>query len=115
MAASQLSTDRLPAEFSDLGPFLDWDLATEGERYAKRLTSSMEEMQAFYDVAFPRLPEALAFVDRYELTSLPDDVRTLMHLLQSLITVSFPVEVWKQPRVPDSGAAYLNCFWEPVI
>jgi hypothetical protein len=35
--------------------------------------------------------------------------------MQSLITVSFPVEVWKQPRVPDSGAAYLDVVREPVI
>jgi hypothetical protein len=29
--------------------------------------------------------------------------------------VSFPVEVWKQPRVPDSGAAYLDLVREPVV
>ena len=35
---------------------------------------------------------------------MPEDVLNLMHLLYSMITVSFPVECWKQPRVPDSGA-----------
>jgi hypothetical protein len=35
--------------------------------------------------------------------------------MQSLIMVSFPVEVWKQPRVPDSGAAYLDLVVEPMI
>jgi hypothetical protein len=29
--------------------------------------------------------------------------------------VSFPVEVWKQPRVPDSGAAYLDLVVEPRV
>jgi len=24
------------------------------------------------------------------------------------------VEVWLQPRVPDSGSAYFTCFVEPV-
>jgi len=38
---------KLPTEFADLGPYLDWDLATEPERYAKRLATSMAEMQAF--------------------------------------------------------------------
>ncbi|BCI85597.1 hypothetical protein NIIDMKKI_08030 [Mycobacterium kansasii] len=38
---------KLPAEFADLDPYLDWDLANEPERYAKRLASSMSEMQAF--------------------------------------------------------------------
>ncbi len=31
----------LPSEFSALEPYLDWDLATEPERYAKRLASTM--------------------------------------------------------------------------
>jgi hypothetical protein len=35
--------------------------------------------------------------------------------MQSLVMVSFPVEVWKQPRVPDSGAAYLDLIREPVV
>jgi len=105
----------LPAEFADLEPYLDWDLATEPERYAKRLASSMTEMQAFYDAAFPRLEDVIAYCDRFPLDELPDDARTLMHMMQSLINVSFPIEAWKQPRVPDSGATYLDCIREPVI
>ena len=50
----------LPAEFADLQPFGAWVLATEPERYAKRLASTMPEMQAFYDAAFPRLEDAIA-------------------------------------------------------
>ncbi|MEV5829079.1 hypothetical protein AB0L25_26320 [Spirillospora sp. NPDC052242] len=105
----------LPAEFADLEPYAGWALATEPERYAKRLESSMEEMQAFYDAAFPRLEDAIAYIDRHPWDDLPEDARTLMHLMQGLIMVSFPVEVWKQPRVPDSGAAYLDLIVEPVV
>jgi hypothetical protein len=105
----------LPSEFADLEPYLAWDLATEPERYAKRLASSMAEMQAFYDATFPRLQDAIAYCDQFPLDDLPDDARTLMHLMQSLVTVSFPVEAWKQPKVPDSGATYLDCIQEPVI
>jgi hypothetical protein len=105
----------LPAEFADLEQFLAWDLATEPERYAKRLSSSMAEMQEFYDAAFPRLDDAIAYCDQFPIDDLPDDARTLMHLMQSLITVSFPIEAWKQPKVPDSGATYLDCVREPVI
>jgi hypothetical protein len=94
---------------------LAWDLATEPERYAKRLSSSMAEMQAFYDAAFPRMDDVIAYCDQFPLDDLPDDARTLMHLMQSLIMVSFPVEAWKQPKVPDSGATYLDCVKEPVI
>ena len=105
----------LPAEFADLEPYLAWDLATEPERYAKRLASSMPEMQAFYDAAFPRLEDVIAYCDRFPLDDLPEDARTLMHMMQSLITVSFPIEAWKQPKVPDSGATCLDCIREPVV
>jgi hypothetical protein len=105
----------LPTEFADLEPYLDWDLATEPERYAKRLASSMTEMQAFYDVAFPRMDDVIAYCDKSPLDDLPVDGRTLMHIMQSLVMVSFPVEAWKQPRVPDSGAAWVELIREPVI
>ena len=41
---SDIDTRLLPAEFADLERFSDWILATEPERYAKRLASSMDEM-----------------------------------------------------------------------
>jgi hypothetical protein len=105
----------LPAEFADLVPYEAWALPTEPQRYARRLTSTMDEMQAFYDAAFPRLEAALAYCGDTPVAELTDDARSLVHLMQSLIMVSFPVEVWKQPRVPDSGAAYLDLIREPVV
>lgn len=105
---------RLPTEFADLEPFSDWCLSSEPQRYAKRLASTMTEMQAFYDAITPRAEEAISFCDKFSLDDLPEDVLNLMHLLYSMITVSFPVECWKQPRVPDSGATSLDCVAEPV-
>ncbi|MFI0350306.1 hypothetical protein [Actinomadura sp. 9N407] len=105
----------LPAEFADLEPYAAWALPAESERYAKRMASSMAEMQAFYDAAFPRLEDAIAYCDGFPWGDLPDDARTLLHLMMGLVMVSFPVEVWKQARVPDSGAAYLDLVTEPVV
>jgi hypothetical protein len=110
-----LPAETLPAGFGALGPYLAWALPTEPERYARRLASTMDEMQAFYDTAFPLLEPALTHLDKFSLAELPGPERTLLHLMQSLIMVSFPVEVWKQPRVPDSGAAYLDLVVEPRI
>ena len=31
------------------------------------------------------------------------------------MNASFPVEVWRQARVPDSGAAHLDVIVEPVV
>jgi hypothetical protein len=107
-------TAKLPPEFADLEPYSDWCLASEAERYSKRLNSSMAEMQAFYDAIAPRAEEAISFCDKFPLDDMPDDVLNLMHLLYSMIMVSFPVECWKQPRVPDSGATWLDCVTEPV-
>jgi hypothetical protein len=105
----------LPKEFSDLEPFAaKWCLATERERYAERLSSSMEEMQAFYDAVFPRAEQAISYCDTFPLDDMPDDALNLLRLLYSLVMVSFPVEAWRQPHVPDSGAAYLDLVIEPV-
>ncbi|MFC1437770.1 hypothetical protein ABUW04_05815 [Streptacidiphilus sp. N1-10] len=105
----------LPAEFAELEPYSDWVLAKEPQRYAKRLASSMEEMQAFYDAAFPLLERAMAHLDAFPLDDLPEPERNLLQLTYSLVMVSFPVEVWKQARVPDSGAAYLDLLVEPRV
>ena len=105
----------LPAEFAELEPYSDWVLAREPQRYAKRLASSMEEMQAFYDAAFPLLERAMTHLDGFPLDELPEPEHNLLLLTYSLVMVSFPVEVWKQARVPDSGAAYLDLLVEPRI
>jgi len=104
----------LPEEFADLEEFTDWCLPTESQRYAKRLASTMTEMQALYDAITPRAEEAIAYCDKFSLDDLPEDVLNLMHLLYSMIIVSFPVECWKQPKVPDTGATTLDCVIEPV-
>jgi hypothetical protein len=105
----------LPSEFSDLEPFgAKWCRATEHERYAERLSSTMDDMQSFYDATFPRAEAAKAWLDTFALDALPDDATNLLHLLYSLISVSFAVECWKQPHVPDSGAAYLDLVGEPT-
>ena len=106
----------LPAEFADLEPFApNWSLHYERERYAKRLSSTMDELQAFYDVAFPRLDDITTYLDALDYDALPEDATRLLWLSYSLVNISFPVEVWRQPRVPDSGAASMDVLVEPAI
>ncbi|MFF4728905.1 hypothetical protein ACFY3M_26840 [Streptomyces mirabilis] len=105
----------LPSDFAELEPYSDWILGSERERYAKRLASSMADMQALYDAAFPLLDRATTHLDKFPLDDLPEPERNLMLLMFSLVMVSFPIEVWKQPRVPDSGAAYLDVIAEPQV
>jgi hypothetical protein len=61
----------LPAEFADLESFGGWSLPTENERYAKRLASSMDELQAFYDAAFPRMEAGANYLDQFPLEAMP--------------------------------------------
>ena len=106
----------LPGQFSDLEPFAPtWCLPTERERFAQRLASSMDEMQAFYDAAMPRMEDALVYLEQYSMDDLPDDAKRLLWLYCALVTVSFPVEVWRQPYVPDSGASEFNAVVEPAV
>jgi len=104
-----------PSEFADLEPFADWSLRTEAERYAKRLASTMEELQDFYDAAFPRFEAIIASLDGCELKNLSEQSTRLLWLSYSLVNVSFPVEVWRQARVPDSGAASMDVVVEPAV
>jgi hypothetical protein len=109
-----VSGARLPSAFSEFEPFAQtWCLATEAERYKQRLASTMDEMQTFYDAFFPRAEEAIASCEKFPLDELPEDAEQLLYLVYSLVMVSFPVEAWRQPNVPDSGAAYLDLLVEP--
>jgi hypothetical protein len=105
----------LPAPFPDLEPFAAaWCLPTERARYAKRLNSAMDEMKAFYDAVLPRVEEAIAYCDKFPFGDMPDDAQRLLRLLYSFVTVSFAVEVWRQPHVLDCRNCSLDLEIEPV-
>ena len=104
----------LPEQFADLEPFCDWALPSERDRFARRLASSMEELQAFYDAAFPRLENGVEYLKSVTMEGISEEDRNLVWLFCSLVNVSFPVEVWRQPRVPDSGASSIDVVEEPV-
>ena len=105
----------LPPEFSDLERFVpDWCLDSEPQRYAKRLASTMEEIQAFYDAIMPRAEAAIRYLEKLPLDDLPADAFRLLKLLYSLILMSFPVEIWRQPYIPDTGTAQFELKLEPI-
>jgi len=112
---SPMSEPMLPPAFADLERFAaKWSLASEPERYAARMASSMEEMQEFYDAVFARVDEAIDYCDKFPLDDLPDDALNLLYLIYSLIMVSMPIDVWHQARVVDAGEAYFDRSVEPV-
>lgn len=110
-----MAATMLPSGFADLEPFVaDWCLDSEPERYAKRLSSTMDEIQTFYDAIFPRAEDAIRHLEQFPLDALPEDAHRLLKLLYSLIVISFPVEIWRQPNIPDTSTASFELELEPV-
>ena len=106
----------LPQGFADLEPFVaDWALAARAQRYEARLSKPYDELVRFYDAIAPRAEEAIAYLDGFDINELPDDAARLLHLLYSMILVSYAVNIFKQNRIPDSGAAFFDMVAEPVI
>ena len=110
------SAQCLPAGFADLEPFVaDWAKPTRAERYEVRLSKTIDELAEFYDAIAPRAEEAIAYLDALALHELPDDATRLMQLLYSMILVSYAVNIFKQPRIPDSGSAFFDMVVEPAV
>jgi hypothetical protein len=106
----------LPEAFAGLESFAasGWCLETERERYAKRLESSMPQLQELYDAAFPRFRDMVDHLDQFPLDDLPLPERNLLHFVYSLIQVSLAVDMWGQPEVIDSGNAIYFRTVEPT-
>ncbi len=94
-----MSASTLPAEFADLEPCIDWALATEHERTSKRLASSMEDIQAFYDRMSARVDAVMAYLNALPLDALPPEAERLFHLSLSLMEVANAVEMFQNPAV----------------
>ena len=94
-------TNPLPDEFQDLAPFLEWALASEQERSAKRQACTIKEIKTFYSAMLQRLEEILSYLDDYPTENVPPDVETLFHLTLSVAEVAPAVENFGQPGVVD--------------
>jgi hypothetical protein len=106
----------LPEQFAELEPYAaEWALPTRAERYAMRLSKTIDELEEFYDAVAAHAEAAIAYLDALDLNALPEDATRLLHLLYSMVLVSYPVNVFKQPRIPDSGAAFFDMVAEPAI
>ena len=109
-------TPLLPPGFEELVPYVaDWARPTREERYRARLAKTIDELGELYDAVAARAEDALAHLDGLDLDDLPDDAARLLQLLQSMILVSYAVNVFKQPRIPDSGSAFFDCVVEPAV
>lgn len=92
---------QLPAEFADLEPHLDWAIPTMTGRVQKRVSSTIDEVQAFYDAMLPRVEAVVTYLDRHHsLDDMPEDAQRLLDMALSLAEVATSVEYYSATRVP---------------
>lgn len=106
----------LPAEFAELEKYVaDWSRPTRRERYEMRLSKSFEELCEFYDAAGARAEDAIVHLNGVGLDELDEASLNLLRLMYSLILVSYAVNIFSQPKIPDSGSAWVETTVEPSI
>ena len=102
-----MSDTSLPTAFRDLEKFVpEWTLATEVERGDKRRASSMELISDFYKAVLPRFEEIMSHLNGVPAEGMPAEERRLMDLGLTFVEMSFAMERFGQPDVPDAIEAH---------
>jgi hypothetical protein len=106
----------LPEAFAELAPYVDdWARPRREERYAMRLSKEFGELVDFYDAVAPHAEAAIEHLSAADLDSLDEADTRLLQLLYSFILVSYAVNIFDQPKIPDSGSAFFDCVVEPAV
>lgn len=96
----------LPPEFSELESHVDWALPTVAQRRAKRLGSSMEAIETFYQAMLPKMGDIAAYLNGFELSELDESQQRLLDLAFSFMAVAPAVEIFGQPEVKGNTFPY---------
>jgi hypothetical protein len=87
-------SNRLPAGFEDLEPFLEnWSAPTSHERWINRAATPYPEVVKFYDAMFARAEEATVYLEQFQLNEMPEPAQNLFRLLLALCHASVAVEM----------------------
>jgi hypothetical protein len=106
----------LPAEFPELEKYVaDWAKPTRAERYEMRLSKTYDELCEFYDTAGARAEDAIVYLNGQDINNLDQESLNLLRIMYSLILTSYAVNIFNQPKIPDSGAAWVDTTFEPAI
>ena len=93
---------QLPEGFEALEPWVEaFALPDSAARAARRQTSSIDALRAFYDQILPLAPQALEELGRRRLGALDAEWETLLKLLLSLAEIAPAIEWYGQPQVVD--------------
>ena len=110
-----MAEQTLPDAFADLAPYLAWALATDRERSVKRQSSTMDEINAFYQAMLPRMDAILSYLEQYPAEQVPADVEGVFFLTLSLAKIAPAVEMYGEPNPEGLDALRLtNVDTDPV-
>ncbi len=99
----------LPQQFATLERFAPtWCLPDANDRYERRLASTMADLTEFYDAATALGEEAMRYLGGVPMDELDEQSTNLMWLMCSLSAVSFAVDVFRQPTVPETCGARMD-------
>jgi hypothetical protein len=102
-----MSEQQLPEPFADLAPYLAWALPTDRERSIKRQSSTMAEINAFYQAMLPRMDEILSYLAQYPPEQVPADAQRLFYITLSLAKIAPAVEMYGEPTAEGLDALQL--------
>lgn len=97
-------TGSLPQTFRELEEWSSWALATEGERYAKRASCSIEELTTFYAALKPHMEHVIQYLSEFPWgTPLGEEDERLFFLGMSYMEAAVPIDLgWKSSVAQDS-------------
>jgi len=94
------NTELLPPAFVGLLPWVGgWALASENERFAKRVDSEMSVIRGFYDAILPQMTPLMEYLEKLPVSGLCVADQNLLNLALSYVEVSRIFEVWDQQDV----------------
>ena len=90
----------LPQGFEDLQPLLDWNLETMAQRRDRRMSSTMEELDSFYQGLLPHMDAVLEHLVGVDMAGPIDEgSQALLNLSKSLAEVAPAVEQFFEPTI----------------
>jgi hypothetical protein len=96
---SEVNHCSLPSAFSSLQNWSDWILEDELARRKKCEHSTMEEIQAFYDIMLASMEAMLEHLNQFPLDDMPLAEKNLLSLALCFVEASISVEMFEQPEV----------------
>jgi hypothetical protein len=85
-----------PSRFAALERFSDFARDTELDRAETINARPFGEITAFYDAMLPLLPEALDYLNTFDVKALPREEANLLRLCLAMVEASMAVELFEQ-------------------